>query len=263
MAHMAGLKQLDVYENGIGAINLPYIDAQLGSQATRATHPETLRLMSALLTAALGTRFTVALPYAFATKGELCAALREAGLAELARESISCDGFPQRKKRATQCGACPSCLLRRQALHHAGLVAADPHERYVHDVYDPSATDARARRFFLRAMDGQVHHLRQALASPNAWEALVARYPELELAADALDDLGEPAEVRKALVALYRRYCNEWATFSADTHVRSGGILQAAAPPGGQNLAEPETSCTESRALELWEPQAPEAPNDR
>jgi hypothetical protein len=216
-ARMAGLGGLDVYENGVGAINLPYTDAQLGSQATRATHPVTLRLMSALLTRVFGAPFAVALPYAFTTKGELCDVLRDAGLARLAGQSVSCDGYPQRSRRADQCGVCPSCLLRRQSLHQAGLLADDPASLYVHDVYDASAPDAYERRFSLRAMGGQVHHLRRALASARPWEALAARYPDLEEAADALAGPDGGTAVREALVALYRRYCEEWGAFAART----------------------------------------------
>jgi 7-cyano-7-deazaguanine synthase in queuosine biosynthesis len=215
-ARMAGLDSLDVYENGVGAINLPYTGAQLGSQATRATHPVTLRLMSDLLTQAFEAPFSVELPYAFATKGEVCNGLRTAGLGHLARHSVSCDGYPQRAKRAPQCGVCPSCLLRRQSLYHARLLDDDPACLYMHDVYDASAPDALERRFSMRAMGGQIHHLRRALAAARPWEALVIRYPELDEAADALarpDDGG--AAVREALVALYGRYCEEWDAFAA------------------------------------------------
>ena len=157
------------------------------------------------------------MPYAFTTKGELCDALRDTGLGRLARQSVSCDGYPQRNKRADQCGVCPSCLLRRQSLHHARLLDDDPASLYVHDVYDASAADAYERRFSLRAMGGQVHHLRRALASVQPWEALATRYLELEEAADALAGLDGGAAVREALVALYRRYCDEWGAFAAST----------------------------------------------
>src|SRR5207248_1931665 len=38
----AGLRQLRVYENGVGAINLPYLESQVGTHSTRAMHPLTL-----------------------------------------------------------------------------------------------------------------------------------------------------------------------------------------------------------------------------
>ena len=37
-----GQDRLQVFENGIGAINLPYLHSQYGSQAARAMHPKTL-----------------------------------------------------------------------------------------------------------------------------------------------------------------------------------------------------------------------------
>ena len=47
--------QLRVFENGIGAINLPYLRSQFGSQATRAMHPRTL-LLAQNLAAAISHR---------------------------------------------------------------------------------------------------------------------------------------------------------------------------------------------------------------
>ena len=41
-----GQDRLRVFENGIGAINLPYLRSQEGSQATRSMHPQTLRMAS-------------------------------------------------------------------------------------------------------------------------------------------------------------------------------------------------------------------------
>jgi hypothetical protein len=130
---------------------------------------------------------------------------------------VSCDGYPQRSRRADQCGVCPSCLLRRQSLHHAGLLSDDPASLYLHDVYDASVPDAYERRFSLRAMGGQAHHLRRALTAARPWEALAGRYPELEEAADALAGPDGGAAVREALVALYCRYCEEWGAFAAST----------------------------------------------
>lgn len=236
-ARMAGLDRLAIYENGVGAINLPYTGAQLGSQATRAAHPVTLRLMSALLSRAFGEPFEVELPYAFTTKGELCVALREAGLGRLARDSVSCDGFPQRAKYAAQCGVCLSCVLRRQSLLHAELLADDPTSLYRHDIYDAAAPDARERRHGLRIMGGQAHHLRCALAAERPWDALVARYPALDGAADALATTSarvDVADVRMRLVSLYERYCTEWGAFAAQTAGPRDG-----APDGSPVPADP------------------------
>ncbi len=248
-AKMAGLDRLDVFENGVGAINLPYTDAQLGSQSTRATHPVTLRRMSALLSGVFRAPFTVSLPFALITKGELCDSLRDAGLGALARRSVSCDGYPQRNSKADQCGVCPSCVLRRQSLHHAGLIDEDPKSLYVHDVYDASAPDAFARRFSLRAMGGQVHHLRRALNSARPWEALTIIYPDLEEAAEALVDAGRGDEVRDALVALYRRYCDEWGAFAASTN--------GPCDVGPDGALVPEIGARSSRSSRVMAPGVP------
>ncbi len=235
-ARMAGLDRLDVYENGVGAINLPYTDAQLGSQATRATHPVTLRLVSALLTKVFAMPFTVVLPFAFMTKGELCDALRAADLGHLARYSVSCDGYPQRRKRAEQCGVCLSCVLRRQSLHHADLHDHDAATEYLHDVYKAHCEADRERGFAFRAMSCQVHHLRRALDSTHPWESLAARYPEVEDVADALSSITDRDSIRHALIDLYGRYVAEWAGFassapSSEAASTSGAVLNRPSPP--------------------------------
>lgn len=237
-AKMAGLECLEVFENGVGAINLPYTGAQLGSQSTRATHPATLKRMSALLSKVFRAPFAVTLPFALLTKGELCGVLRDAGLGDLARLSVSCDGYPQRSSKADQCGVCPSCVLRRQSLHHAGLLDEDPSSLYIHDVYDAAAADAFTRRFALRAMGGQVHHVRRAINSARPWEALTIIYPDLEEVAEILLDAGRGSEIREALVSLYRRYCDEWGAFAASTSGSFKGVADSGVLPDiGANSA--------------------------
>jgi nitroreductase len=90
-------------------------------------------------------------------------------------------------------------------------------------VFDASNSDAHERRFYLRAMGGQAHHLRHALASNQPWGSIVARYPELEEVAEALAGPHSVAGAREAVVDLYRRYCGEWGAFAAAVAGPHGG----------------------------------------
>ncbi len=210
-AVLAGARELAIYENGIGAINLPYVRTQLGAQSTRAAHPLALAAMGRVVTLAIEAPFTFRLPHLFQTKAELCRSLAEYGCADLVPHTVSCDHFPLRLKDTPQCGACSSCLLRRQALHAAGLGAFDCRSGYRYDVLDLTWSNQTDDGYALRAMLRQVADLRGRLVGADAWGALIREYPELAEVAVLADVADGPSVFPQLdLVALYRRYCAEW-----------------------------------------------------
>jgi 7-cyano-7-deazaguanine synthase in queuosine biosynthesis len=218
-AIVAGAGSLRLYENGVGAINLPYIDSQLGAQSTRAMHPAAILLIEELIQVACGHRLPLELPNLYRTKGELCASLARSNFANLATATISCDSYPLRKPGAKQCGICTSCLLRRQALL-AGSIRDDLGARdlfgYRLDIYRRFATLSADKRLPVQAMLGQARRIRQAVgtsgndASLESWNKLVRAFPALLDLPDTLND-GE----RIALVEMYARYGEEFAQFDA------------------------------------------------
>lgn len=127
--------ELLVPENGLIALNAPLAPTRLGSLTTRTTHPYTLRLFQDLLIA-LGITASVRNPYAYSTKGEMVASLAADPIFTSCFErSLSCahpaadrwlGGHP-----GDHCGYCVPCLIRRAALHHAGVTSA---ERYAMDI---------------------------------------------------------------------------------------------------------------------------------
>jgi hypothetical protein len=216
-ALLAGASEIQVYEPGIGAINLPYTDAQLGAQATRATDPRMLIALSEFVTMASGQPFSVRAPYLFATKAELCQSIAALGVPDLAKETVSCDNVSLRVKDHTHCGLCTSCLLRRQGLHGAGLGDLDRKcGKYKDDILaGPGAVRFEKLRY-LRAMDHQARKLEYALATADPWQELSRMYPQLVEIAFALAGTGQPVPVvEREIVDLYRRYCAEWAGFRA------------------------------------------------
>jgi hypothetical protein len=182
-----------VCENGIGAINLPYLRSQFGSQATRSMHPRTLLLMERLAKAVSARPFRIDAPALTATKAQLIVRAPAAARVALA-STVSCDtGFSARLPDHPPCGTCTSCLLRRQALHAAGRADLDAQAPYRCRTPD--------RGFEWQAMRWQVTRLEECLGQPDPWTGLVREFPEiLDTAPLATADI----------VSLYRSYVQEW-----------------------------------------------------
>jgi hypothetical protein len=203
VADAAGLDQLRVYENGVGALNLPLTSAQRGSMNTRAMRPETLAMMSRLASELLERPFEIVNPSFWMTKAQMCADA-PADLHGLIARSVSCDtGLTHRADTTHLCGRCTSCLLRRQALLAAGrsdLDALDV-QRMRGDVL--ACRQAEHAEPWLVCMLAQAMTIERAI-DRGGWAALVDAYPEL---AGARRELGcEPAQI----LALLERYVSDW-----------------------------------------------------
>lgn len=199
--------RLRVFENGIGAINLPYLRSQQGAEATKSVHPLTLRLVQQLASTVSERTFVIDAPAMALTKAELLhiapsTAHKALGL------TVSCDvGFAARVPEHKACGACTSCLLRLQSLNAAGLTGLLPldiHDRRGHD-----------RDFNLHAMIWQVTRMQACLESPEPWRRLVSEFPEL---------IDVTSLTQQEVVRLYRAYVQEWS--SIEDAVRSPGLAR-------------------------------------
>ncbi|RCJ29521.1 hypothetical protein A6769_35300 [Nostoc punctiforme NIES-2108] len=207
-AHLMGQKVLYLYENGIGAINLPYRESAVGLDHSRSVHPLTLFMVGDVISELLGEEFQVHNPFLFWTKAEMCKALAKDWRNDLPPLSMSCDS-PHRQK-PIQCGYCSSCLLRRQALAAASI---EDKTRYVvlhgeRPVKNPSL-------YFLNML-AQVHTLRCLLSISDEpslqWKALTGKFPVLDDIVDrsAVAENLVPADMRSHLIKLYQNYVSEW-----------------------------------------------------
>lgn len=213
-AIVADINSIASYENGTGAVNLPYTPAQLGTHSTRSAHPVALRQLSSLITKATAREFAFRAPFLYMTKAELCVLAAERGLGVDIRNTVSCDGFPRRLPGGPQCGVCTSCLLRRQALYASGLAQFDAEEQYAIDVFSPGRPVSNDRIRPLRMMLAQVDSFLHAMTCVDPWRGLVQHYPQLWEVAVELQSQGQDSEsVRHGLMDLYRRYCDEWELF--------------------------------------------------
>lgn len=218
---MAESEGLTILENGVGAINLPMTQAQIGVDNARGVHPLSLCCMRKLLGRVLDRKVSIANPCQLMTKGEMCRQVAEMGLGNLAQETVSCDGFPIRVRGKAQCGTCTSCLLRRVALHAAGLERSDSGSLYLYDVRRPSQIP-EDRRYPVQAMLDQVDRIDECLSSANSWRRLAHEFPELMEVHASLASLDGPsnAQIADALVRMYGAYVQEWRGF-AGTFSRS------------------------------------------
>lgn len=122
VAQSCEVEQIEVFENGVGAINLPLMAGMLaGGLATRGAHPTFLRLMSRIASAVAERNVLYSLPFSEHTKAEMLAPLRAQGLQSWAELSRSCVHTSWRVRRTAHCGQCPGCIERRQAFFAAGM----------------------------------------------------------------------------------------------------------------------------------------------
>ncbi len=221
VAEMTKASRIEVYESGVGAVNLPLRKAMTGSMATRGSHPHFLHLMGELLGHVVGRRIEYDLPFLDRTKGEMARVLAgDERLRELACSTASCVHYPLGRKVEKQCGVCPGCIFRRQALIVAGIV--EPPKTYLYDLFgDPELADrvpVRHRRD-LGAFLQQVARL-APLDRPGG----VARRLQDHLIDTEVVGRGQEADLIQ-YDTLFRRHRGEWLNLAASC--RQGGLWWA------------------------------------
>jgi 7-cyano-7-deazaguanine synthase in queuosine biosynthesis len=203
MASALRLPAVTTYEAGVGALNVPANEAQIGAQNTRAMHPWTLDRLEHLFLEVLDHSPRVNAPFLFHTKGEVC---RQAGteIERLARVATSCDeGEGHKTNSMEHCGVCTSCLLRRAAIYSA-LGAGDP------TPYRDNATGTHGD-YDVRAFATQTATFREASV---AYVKLLQVDPEIRRAARYHIGRGlSQQEVEEGVRALFSRHAAEASRF--------------------------------------------------
>ncbi len=213
----AGINVLEIYENGIGAINLPYDKSQVGTMNSRGVNPLSLLRMERFIQTLTKRDFQIRNLYLFETKGEMCRHEAVRNLADVISLTFSCDGFPVHTAGKPQCGDCTSCLLRRLSLETAKLTNFDNGEHYLIDLASPISTPSFARLNDLRAMEWQYQVIKTCLSSKDAWLNLIIEYPTLQTIISELtaDKNFQSEGIQNKILFLYSQYCAEWEVFSA------------------------------------------------
>jgi Queuosine biosynthesis protein QueC len=209
-SYLMGQRVLYVYENGVGAINLPYRASAVGLDHSRSVHPRTLTMVSDIVSEIIGENFQVKNPFLFWTKAEMCRALAEDKRSDLSALTMSCDS-PHRQQ-PTQCGYCSSCLLRRQSL------AASKVEDKTRYVVLHGRRSPKNPRLHLSHMLEQVKTFRNLLSTSDnlslQWKALTQKFQALDNIVDQSAETEglQPADMQIRLIKLYQNYVTEWDT---------------------------------------------------
>ena len=214
-ALQAGADTLWVFENGIGALNLPLNKTQLGVDNYRGVHPRSLMMAEELFELALEKPLRIRNPFLFRTKAEMCKALGPIGLSSAVQFTVSCDSFPLRVPGKPQCGVCTSCILRRQSLLAAGYKDYDPDSGYLYHAFTDNSRIASNLLFGLEMMGEQVYKLARCLDSDNSWNSLATSFPELlRTHAELVERYGLDADyIRACFVQLCQTYVQEWESY--------------------------------------------------
>lgn len=208
-AIMYGQRVVEVFESGIGAINLPLMAGMVGAMTTKSAHPKFLRLMSRLASLVAEGEVEFRLPFFDRTKGEVVRNLAEARLEELAHLTASCVHYPLRHSQHKQCGVCPACVFRRQAMAVAGIAESD--NTYKYDFLGSPVGVSRIpskRLLHLKAFLMQVASLKDVCAGKPLPRPVARHIVSTEVLTD-----GQPPEAATALLARYRE---EWMAVASD-----------------------------------------------
>lgn len=170
VAATVGASGVEIYESGVGVLNLPSMTGMLvGARATRSCHPELLRLMTQYVSSVAGRPVSFTLPFVHLTKAEVVRVFATEKLEEIIPQTTSCVHYPVRiGGAAKQCGVCFACIGRRQALFAADT--NDPLSQYQHDIFASEANLTTTDLESLRADLFQVARLAElSTQSLPAW----------------------------------------------------------------------------------------------
>lgn len=136
LADACGVENIEVFENGVGAINLPLCEGGLvDGLSTRGAQPGILNKIGQLVSIALDRPIRFSLPFLQSTKAEMLATLKEKRLmSDWLKRSRSCIHSSLRISGKRHCGHCAACIERRQAFRAAGIT--DDSRDYIVDLFD-------------------------------------------------------------------------------------------------------------------------------
>lgn len=233
-AYLEKVDVLHVYENGIGAINLPFRASEIGLDHSRSVHPISLYKIGKWLSQLFNKSFEIHNPFLYSTKAQICAALAGSEHADLIFRTHSCDQL--RHEHPRQCGHCSSCLLRRYALTANGI------RDLTHYAYPDIDQEENHRSRML----AQTRTLHTALNSPSPWQQLLEIYHSLRETAEAqaLAEKVDTSIVIGDIIGLYRNYIREWE--SVATEIEKEDVSFAASAP------QPTKSDLQERMIPLW-----------
>lgn len=152
VAHSLGrTSELHVCENGFISLNVPISPNRIGSNSTRTTHPFFIDAFQKLLVN-LGIDVEIITTYKYKTKGEMLKESRNRNILvdgiELTRSCSKSNLRWLKYDPKGHCGICMPCIVRRSALHDAGM----PEGEYLYDIASDLSSLSISQRDTLRAL---------------------------------------------------------------------------------------------------------------
>jgi Predicted PP-loop superfamily ATPase len=123
LAAACKIEDIDLFENGIGALNLPLTEGSMSDGlSTRGAHPGFLRKMGLFVSEVLDQPIRYNLPFFWHTKAEMIKSLAETPrIEEWLHQSSSCIHTSLRERGKRHCGHCAACIERRQAFQRGDM----------------------------------------------------------------------------------------------------------------------------------------------
>jgi len=213
VATLQGQSKLHIYENGIGAFNLPYSESSIGMDHSRSVHPITLSKVSVFVSNLLKKKFEIINPFLYSTKAETLKYLHLDKRLDLVNQSMSCDR-PHREV-IVQCGYCSSCILRRLSIYNAEF-----DDTSMYKIMDLKSAKKDKKKYF-EHMDYQVSRIKKALDSQNTneskWEAFSRLFPDLDEVIDLKYEIEkqDTFAMKNKILKTYENHIKEWKAFYA------------------------------------------------
>nr|MDO8100086.1 7-cyano-7-deazaguanine synthase [Candidatus Njordarchaeota archaeon] len=175
-----GLERINLFENGVLALNIPLTQARVNGN-TRTAHPSFIRKYTELIGALFGASLTVHNPFLQMTKAEVIKLLDNEGFRDLVKTAISCADVGRLRykgvklKEIRHCGVCFPCVIRRLSMHCANLWDSDA--KYNEDIfgeYDDVRVHAQeGLKILLEIMD-----FARAIENCKNIDEVTSRFPE-------------------------------------------------------------------------------------
>lgn len=164
-------ESIDVYENGLTALNFGRRQDMLNARASRTVHPKTMALLERFYACFRTPPIRILRPFQWLTKSEVLDTLRRHGGTDLLTDAVSCSQTRHSHGLATHCGLCSQCVDRRFAAYAAGLDDVDEGGIYSTNFCTQSIVEPGAKTLVLT-------YVQQALAFSN-WN--ISRFEEEHL----------------------------------------------------------------------------------
>jgi 7-cyano-7-deazaguanine synthase in queuosine biosynthesis len=222
-ASKVGTSRIVVGENGVGTYGpgmVPFGD----EYPHRTSHPAFTSRLAVFINAALDANVSFEHPQQFWTKGQVLKHAINLGVSGW-EHTHSCTRSARNQLDGLPCGICGGCLLRRTAVHHAGLHDS----RYFWDNLSAvELDDCRSDPNGRLATKSDREIARHGILDMDSFAALGVQQNSREIferaAWEVIEEIG-PAytDVSEKIAFLARNHASEWSSFRR--RFAGGGIL--------------------------------------